>query len=73
MALVRILADGEESPCHKCGSRFKPGSMKVKRPSFKPGVPGTFTEGGKHYVWVHEKCAPTKAYYNGTKKKSRVS
>lgn len=58
MALVRQMADGTEQPCHKCGRAFKPGEMKTKRPSNKPGLRGTFTVGGKYYVWVHEGCGP---------------
>jgi hypothetical protein len=32
--------------------------MKTQRPSGKPGLPGTFSVGGKAYVWVHEGCGP---------------
>lgn len=58
MALRRQLADGTESACHKCGRDFRPGELKTQRPSHKPGLPGTFSVGGKHFVWVHEGCGP---------------
>lgn len=65
MALSRQMADGTEHPCHKCGKPFQPMSMKVKRPSGKPGMPGTFSVGGKAYVWVHDACSPTKLKNHG--------
>lgn len=71
MALIRLIADGEETPCHKCGREFRPGTMKVKRPSRKPNARGAFSEGGKAYVWVHDTCAPTKASYHGQAKVRR--
>jgi hypothetical protein len=60
MALERAIADGTEGSCHKCGQEIRPATIKVKRPSKKPGMPGTFTVGGASYVWVHEKCSPTR-------------
>lgn len=66
-----MMADGTEFPCHKCGDDFSPGDMKIKRPSRKPGLPGTFSIGGKSYVWVHEKCSPTRLKTHGRVKNNR--
>lgn len=71
MALIRILADGTEVACHKCGKPFKPGSLKVLRPSIKPGVPGSVSVGGKATRWVHEACSPTRTGKHGTGAKRR--
>ncbi len=60
MALIRLLADCTEPPCHKCNGSFKPGSLKVKRPSLKPTGANAFSVGGKATVWVHEACSPTR-------------
>lgn len=65
MALQRYMADGTEHPCHKCGRNFTVGEMKIRRPSYKPGMPGTFTVGGRYYVWTHEGCAPTRHKRHG--------
>lgn len=71
MALQRQLADGTEYPCHKCGRAFRPGEMKYRRSSGKPGMPGTFTIGGKAWVWVHTECAPTRHKQHGRVKIKR--
>lgn len=70
MALQRSIAIGTER-CHKCGRLIKQGSLKVKRPSKKAHVPGTFMEGSNSYVWVHEGCSPTKTGKHGTGAKKR--
>lgn len=69
MALERAIADGTEYLCHKCGEGFRPGTIKVKRPSRKPGMPGTFSVGGAAYVWVHANCSPTRNKGHQWKKK----
>jgi hypothetical protein len=66
MALIRLIADGTEPPCHKCHRPINEGTMKVSRPSLKPIGTGSHSVGGKSMVWVHDACSPTKHKKHGT-------